>query len=82
VVESDEPLSAVECCPPVEIEPDMEIWLYAVIARFNNMDQSERALFRMEYRQTGDPVFNGRHLVQDVQVALSPDDDLNFNVRR
>jgi hypothetical protein len=82
VVESDEPLSAVECCPPVEIEPDMEIWLYAIIARFNNMDQSERALFRMEYRQTGDPVFNGRHLVQDVQVALSPDDDLNFNVRR
>lgn len=80
VVESNGLLSAVECCPPIEIEPDMEIWLYAVIARLNNMDQSERALFKMEYRQTDDPVFNGRHLVQDVQVSLSLDDNLNFNI--
>ena len=82
VVDSNEPLSAVQYCPPVEVEPDMEIWLYAVIARFNNMDQSERALFRVEYRQADDPVFNGRHLVQDVQVAIGPDDDLNFRARR
>jgi len=78
VIDSGDPLSAIECCPGVEIEPDMEIWLYAVIARFNNMDQSERMLFSMTYTQTEDPVFNGRHLVQDVKVSMNLTDSLNF----
>ena len=52
------------------------------MARYNNMDESERALFTMEYKQTADPVFNGRHLVHDVHVALFPDSDLAFNSGR
>ncbi|SHJ70212.1 hypothetical protein [Cycloclasticus pugetii] len=78
-IESGTTLSAIKCCPDVEIEPDMEIWLYAVIARFNNMEQSERVLFNMEYKQTEDPIFNGRHLVQDVHVSVNLADDSNFN---
>ena len=82
VIESNEALSAVICSPDVNVEPDIEIWLYAVIARFNNMDQSERSLFKIKYKQTADPVFNGRYLVQDVHVALNADDDLISNVDR
>ena len=78
-IESGYTLSAIKCCPSVEIEPDMEVWLYAVIARFNNMEQSERVLFKMEYMQTEDPIFNGRHLVQDVHVSVNLTDDSNFN---
>ena len=73
-VEADQPLSAVEYRPPVDIEPDSEIWLYAVIARFNQMDESERLLFEMQFQESPDPVFNGRLLVQDVHVGLRPVD--------
>lgn len=74
--ESDGALSAVACTPPSDVEPDIEIWLYAVIARYNNMDQSERSLFTIDYQQTVDPVFDGRQRVHDVFVALRPERDL------
>lgn len=82
VIELNEPLSAVKCCPSVDVEPDLELWIYAVIAHFNNMVESERALFKMEFKQTIDPVFNGRYLVQDVHVALTGDEDLLLSTGR
>ena len=75
VIESNKQLSAVEWSPVADVEPDLEveIWLYAVIARFNNMDESEQELFSIEFKQTTDPVFNGKYLVQDVYVSLNTD---------
>lgn len=70
VIESDEPLSAVSFRPSEDIESDTEIWLYAIIARFNNMDESERVLFDLSFEETIDPVFSGRYRVHDVYVGL------------
>ena len=71
VIESNEKRSAVECGYITDIEPDLalEIWLYAVISRFNDMDVNERDLFSIEYDQSTDPVFNGKYLVHDVYVS-------------
>ncbi|MEN8177783.1 MAG: hypothetical protein ABFS39_04105 [Pseudomonadota bacterium] len=74
-VESDKPLSAVDYRPSEEIESDIEIWLYAVIARYNNMDENERILFDLKFRETLDPVFSGRYLVHDVYVRFRLSDD-------
>ena len=73
VIESNEHLSAVEWRPVagINLDIEVEIWLYAVIARFNNMDESEQDLFGIEYKQTIDPVFNGKYLVQDVYVYMN-----------
>lgn len=73
-IKSGEPLSAVDNHPSEEIESDIEIWLYAIIARHNNMDESERLLFDLKFRETLDPVFSGRHLVHDVYVNLRLDE--------
>ena len=73
VIESNEHLSAVEWRPVagINLDIEVEIWLYAVIARFNNMDEGEQDLFGIEYKQTIDPVFNGKYLVQDVYVYMN-----------
>jgi hypothetical protein len=70
VVESNEPVSAVEWRPSENIELDIEIWLYAVIARHNNMNEDERVLFNLRYEETIDSVFSGRYRVHDVLVNL------------
>lgn len=77
VIESNEKLSAVERGHVADIEPDLEleIWLYAVISYFNDMDENERAVFSIEYDQSTDPVFNGKYLVHDVYVSPNK----NFN---
>lgn len=77
VIESNEKLSAVERGHVADIEPDLEleIWLYAVISYFNDMDENERDVFSIEYDQSTDPVFNGKYLVHDVYVSLNK----NFN---
>lgn len=74
-VESDGPLSAFDCRPPDEIEADIEIWIYAVIARYNNMSESERVLFSLRFEETIDPVFSGRYRVHDVLVSLCLDSE-------
>lgn len=71
VVDSNEPLSAVACRPPEDIEADVALWLYAIIARHNNMDRDERRLFNLYYQETVDPLFDGRYLVQDVYMGLT-----------
>lgn len=69
-VDADEPLHAVENRPSSNIEPDIELWLYAIMARYNNMDESERILFDLKYHETIDPVFTGRLLVHDITISL------------
>ena len=71
VIESNEKLSAVDRGHVADIEPDLEleIWLYAVISYFNDMDENERDVFSIEYDQSTDPVFNGKYLVHDVYVS-------------
>jgi hypothetical protein len=46
-----------------------EIWLYAIIGRFNLMTARERGFFRLEYVEEVDPVFNGRFFIKDVRVS-------------
>ncbi|MDX2503908.1 MAG: hypothetical protein QNL62_05470 [Gammaproteobacteria bacterium] len=72
-VDSDVPISAVDYRPSEDIETDIEIWLYAVIARFNNMGENERTLFNLKFEETVDPVFNGRYRVHDVLVNICLD---------
>ena len=71
VIESNEKRSVVEWGHGADLEPDLEleIWLYAVISRFNDMDEKERGLFSIEYDQSTDPVFNGKYLVHDVYIS-------------
>lgn len=77
VIESNKKLSAIEWGHVADIEPDLEleIWLYAVISRFNDLDENERDIFSIEYDQSTDPVFNGKYLVHDVYVSTNK----NFN---
>ena len=70
VVESPDYVSALDMSPPEDVESDIEIWLYAVISRYNNMDMEERALFDMHFKEQLDPIFNGRNIVSDVKVKL------------
>jgi hypothetical protein len=70
VVESPDYVSALDMSPPENVESDIEIWLYAVISRYNNMDMEERALFDMHFNERLDPIFNGRNIVSDVKVKL------------
>jgi len=80
-VDADQPLSAVDYRPSDDIESDIELWLYAIIARYNNMDESERILFEMTYQESTDPVFSGRLLVHDVSIRLRLDGDVVLNTR-
>lgn len=73
-VEYNGALSAVASRPSEEIESDIEIWLYAVIARYNNMGENERVLFSLRFEETIDPVFSGRYRVHDVLVSLRLDE--------
>ncbi len=72
VIDTSETLSVVDHYPNPDIEPDIELWLYAVITRFNNMDATERKYFAISYDEDVDPVFNGRHLVKDIHISLRP----------
>lgn len=76
VLEANKALSAIAFRPGAEIESDVEIWLYAVIAHYNNMDASERILFNLVYEETIDCVFSGCYKVHDVYVALQSSHDL------
>ena len=80
VIELNEKRSAVEWGHGADLEPDLEleIWLYAVISRFNDMDEHERGLFSIEYDQSTDPVFNGKYLVHDVYI--SPNNNLSQHI--
>ena len=73
VIESNEKLSAVEWGHVAAIEPDLEleIWLYAIISRFNDMDENEKEVFNIEYAQSTDPIFNGKYLVHDIYVSIN-----------
>ena len=73
VIESNKKLSALEWGFTADIEPehDLEIWLYAVMARFTNMDEEEKVLFSIEFEETTDPVFDGKSLVHDIYVSMS-----------
>lgn len=73
VIGSKEKLSAVEWGHVADIEPDLEleIWLYAIISRFNDMDENEKEIFSIEYDQSTDPIFNGKYLVHDVYVSTN-----------
>ena len=73
VIGSKEKLSAVEWGHVADIEPDLEleIWLYAIISRFNDMDENEKEIFSIEYDQSTDPIFNGKYLVHDVYVSIN-----------
>lgn len=76
VVDSPDYVSAIDMLPDEEVESDCEIWLYAVISRYNNMDMDERLLFDVNFNEHLDPVFNGKSIVSDVKVRLrrtSPD---------
>lgn len=70
VVESPDYVSALDMSPTEDIESDIEIWLYAIISRYNNMDMEERTLFEMHFNEQLDPIFNGRNIVSDVKVRL------------
>ena len=73
VIESYEKRSAVKWAYVTDLEPELalEIWLYAVVSRFNDMDENERDIFSIEYVQSTDPVFNGKYLVHDVYVSTN-----------
>ena len=68
VLNSAEPISAVSCRPAEDVAPDVNIWLYALVLRHDNMNEQERRIFGMEAARTVDPVFNGLHYVSDIQV--------------
>ena len=72
VMVENKKMSALEWFPNdnVEIDVEMEMWLYAVISRFSKMNRSEQELFRLEYEQSVDTVFNGKYLVHDVYVSM------------
>ncbi len=50
-----------------------EIWLYAIIGRFNLMTAKERGIFQLEYVEEVDPVFNGRFFIKDLRVSVRKD---------
>lgn len=76
VVDSDQPLRAVDYIPSDHVESDSELWIYAVIARHNNMDEQERSLFNISFVEEPDPIFNGRHIVCDVIINLNPSNSI------
>jgi len=70
---SAEPGKAISAMGLRGLAPEVcsdEIWLYAVIGRFNLMTAKERGFFRLEYVEEVDPVFNGRFFIKDVRVSV------------
>ena len=68
VLEDGGPLGVMSHQPEA-LAPDASIWAYAVMARYHNMDESERARYKLVYDETVDPVFNGNYHVHDIQVS-------------
>ena len=68
VLDDGGPLSVMSSQPEV-IEPDASIWAFAVLARYNSMDEAERALYKLVYDETVDMEFDGNCYVHDVQVS-------------
>jgi len=69
-LESNASLDALDYLPDDAIESDPEIWLYAIIGRFNNMEDEERDCFKLNYDEYVDPVFSGVRIVKNVHVSL------------
>ncbi len=70
VLEAAGAVSAMEKIPPPEIELDPQIWLYAIISRHQNMDETERRYFQLKFDETPDRIFDGRLLIHDINVSF------------
>ena len=68
VLDDGGPLGMISNQPKV-IEPDASIWAFAVIAKYNNMDESERARYKLVYDETVDLEFDGNYYVHEIQVS-------------
>lgn len=68
--ESGKAISAMELHSLAAHACSEEIWLYAIIGRFNLMSAKERGFFQLEYVEEVDPVFNGRFFIKDVRISL------------
>ncbi len=69
VLNTGSSLLALDYYPSHSIEPDPEIWLLAVISRYNIMIETERKFFKLDYIESIDSVFNGLHYIHDVNVS-------------
>ncbi len=47
-----------------------DIWLFAIVSRHNMMSVDELEQFKISFLDETDPIFDGRHLVKDIEVAL------------
>ncbi|MES9900566.1 MAG: hypothetical protein ABW148_16290 [Sedimenticola sp.] len=47
-----------------------DIWLFAIASRHTMMSVAELESFKMTFLDETDPIFDGRHLVNDIEVAL------------
>jgi hypothetical protein len=70
VIETAAETSALEHFPLAPNDCEPELWLYAIASRYNNMRSDERTLFKTSFKETRDPVFNGRMLVRDISLKL------------
>ena len=71
VIESGEPLSALEWRTRQDLPWDAESWLYQVIGGYEGLPEEHKQHFELDALGEPDPVYSGNFIVRDVRLWLA-----------